>query len=350
MAILFYTFWGILLIFICISFLSYNSIPKASINNTSYIVGIFIIIVAAFWIATTPFDDLSATDKRGYYEMFKEGKKEFRDIGLVFLIKIVRFFTLNHFIFFFVSALLYISFYYAFLRKSFKSNACIVLIASFLYVNYFLYGANTLRSGIAISFCMYAIAKNQKKFTSILFFIFAILMHKSVILITVMYLIAKKNNGHKIFLLFWCCMLALQLAGIFELGIIKFLLLNFNDDNNYSQYLGENTKGYNVGLRLDFIFYSAIPLIISYYYIKIKRYRDNYYSIILNTYIGINAIWMMFVRMPYTDRIAYLSWVLFPFIVLYPLLSTHTIKTIYKIHLTISMLLLGGFINFALTI
>ena len=39
----------------------------------------------------------------------------------------------------------------------------------------------------------------------------------------------------------------------------------------------------------------------------------------LSLYILVNAFWLLVIRIPYTDRFAYLSWFLIPFILIYPL-------------------------------
>lgn len=345
MALAFYTFWGIILISICVLFSSYHNIPKAKYNLESQIISFWIIILASLWMALTPIDDPSATDKEGYYNMFRFGQKDYRDIGLVYLIQVIRYVTLESFVFFFIAALLYVGLYFGFLTRYFKGNSWIVLIASFLFINYFLYGVNTIRGGIALSFCLYGIARGRKLWVRIACLIFSILMHKSTILIILIYLATIKVKNFKPFLCFWFVMLILQLSGVFELGIFKSILINFDDTSYYTQYLGDNTRGYKVGLRWDFIIYSAIPIIVAFFYKIKKKFSDQNYAQILNIYLGVNAVWMMFVRMPSTDRIAYLSWIFFPFLILYPLLSDHRIKIKNFTYFTIIMLLLGGFIN-----
>ena len=56
-------------------------------------------------------------------------------------------------------------------------------------------------------------------------------------------------------------------------------------------------------------------------YSLIQNYKDEYYIHIYNTYLFCNACWLIFSKMPSNDRIAYLSWVFIPFILLYPILN-----------------------------
>lgn len=345
MAFYFYTFWGIILILLCCVIAIKNRVPIARNNVKQYIYVTPVILIAICWMSFTPMDDPAATDKEAYFRMFEANRQSFRDIGLVLMIKLVRIFTAESFYFFFISAFLYVYFYYKFLQKSFLSNSVIVLIASFVCINYFLYGVNTIRSGIALSLCLFAMAKNRTTFQIIIALLFALLIHKSVLIIMGIYMLAYRIKSTKIYLYFWTLLLTMQVCGIFELGVIKNILMHFDESNNYTRYLGASTMGYRVGMRWDFIIYSIIPIVIGWFYLVKLHVRDDYYIRILNTYIGVNAIWMMFVRMPFTDRIAYLSWVMIPFVLLYPLLSKDYVKTKFSALFTIGMLLLGGSIN-----
>lgn len=298
----------------------------------------------------TPVDDPSATDKEAYLNMFTKNQDSFRDIGIIFLIRIIRSITDEPFIFFFVSLSIYVIFYYKFLKSSLGNNALIVLISSFVYLNYFQYGTNTLRAGMALSLCLFGLAKGYGNSHKIFLFICAVLTHKSVILIILAYFLALRLKSLRPMFIFWCVMVTLQISGVFELSILKLIIMDFDDSNNYTRYLGDGTLGYKVGLRLDFIAYSAIPLIAVWFYVHKKLFKDRYYIIIVNTYLFVNAVWMMFVRMPFTDRIAYLSWVLIPFITLYPLICHKRIATRYNVILTVAMCLYGGLTNLAIYI
>ena len=350
MSVIFNSFWGIILILISLSMLLHKKIPYLKASDSIKIIILIVILITVIFMAITPVDDPSATDKKAYLSMFTKGQKSFRDVGIIFLISTIRLITVEPFVFFFISLSIYVVFYYKFLKRSLGYNALIVLISSFVYLNYFEYGTNTLRAGMALSLCLFGIAKEYKIYHKIFFFICAVLVHKSVALIILGYIISYKSKSLRPLVIFWCTMVILQLSGIFELSILKLMIMGFDDSNNYTRYLGKSSLGYNVGLRLDFITYSAIPLIAVWFYVHKKHFKDNYYLTIVKTYLFVNAIWMMFVRMPFTDRIAYLSWVLIPFIILYPLLCYNHIKTKYSVILTVAMCLYGGLTNLAIYI
>lgn len=102
----------------------------------------------------------------------------------------------------------------------------------------------------------------------------------------------------------------------------------------YTNNIGGSS--YKTGFRMDFIIYSVIPILIAYYYTKKAQAISSLYHQIYRTYILANAFWLLVIRMTYTDRMAYLSWFLIPYIVLYPIISNyenikHSQKIAFKI-------------------
>ena len=116
-------------------------------------------------------------------------------------------------------------------------------------------------------------------------------------------------------------MLVALLVGIFDSFAQYMELFSSMEDERFNRYLSGNDRDYKVGLRLDFITYSLFPIIVGGYYIYKRNYKDEYYIHIYNTYLFCNACWLIFSKMPSNDRIAYLSWVFIPFILLYPILN-----------------------------
>ncbi len=73
------------------------------------------------------------------------------------------------------------------------------------------------------------------------------------------------------------------------------------------------------GFRWDFLIYSAMPILFGWYVTIKKGIKDRTYQILLNTYILANAVWVVFIYAAYNNRFAALSWSLYPFVLLYPL-------------------------------
>lgn len=73
--------------------------------------------------------------------------------------------------------------------------------------------------------------------------------------------------------------------------------------------------------RLDFAVYSALPVVAGVLYRYLWGYRSKVYTTLLNTYIIANMGWLLLNTVPYTDRIAHLSWTLIPVVLFMPLLQ-----------------------------
>ena len=92
-----------------------------------------------------------------------------------------------------------------------------------------------------------------------------------------------------------------------------------NIDNRADAF--ENDDVYNTGFRIDFLLYSLVPALFARYNINKMSERDSIYTQVYRAYILVNAVWVLLIRMPYTDRVAYLSWFMIPFLLLYPILN-----------------------------
>lgn len=91
------------------------------------------------------------------------------------------------------------------------------------------------------------------------------------------------------------------------------------------------------------------PMIILYIYKKRGIILPTFYNQVYHTYILTNAAWLLVIRMAYTNRIAYLSWMIIPYIVLYPVLQDTVSKKTSKSVLYIIMFIFMG-LNVALSI
>lgn len=89
----------------------------------------------------------------------------------------------------------------------------------------------------------------------------------------------------------------------------------------YSGTIGSQFSSYKTGFRWDFLIYSIVPVIIYILLVKKCQIEDEVLSKIFNLYLFTNAVWLLAIRIAFTDRIAYLSWFLIPFITLYPIIK-----------------------------
>lgn len=120
---------------------------------------------------------------------------------------------------------------------------------------------------------------------------------------------------------------------IWGLSIVASLILGnsltsfieqFSTDERLQSYtnLEQGGVGYefsSYGFRWDFLAYSAMPIVLGYYTILKKRITDNWYSVLFSTYCLANAFWVIFIRVAFSNRFAYLSWFMYSIVVAYPL-------------------------------
>ena len=99
----------------------------------------------------------------------------------------------------------------------------------------------------------------------------------------------------------------------------------FFDDSRAMEYLeagmdNETMSGFaHVGFRWDFLLYSAMPILMGCYVTIKKGIKDKVYQVLLNTYILANSVWIIFIYAAYNNRFAAISWALYSYVLLYPL-------------------------------
>lgn len=232
-------------------------------------------------------------------------------------------------IYFLITALLYTAGYYIFARHYINKNYIwYFLLMTFGCIGFWGGGTNILRAGLATSVIMVALTVHDRKLLSVILIIIALELHKSMGIIVMAFLLSKYCHKPKLFIAIWICSLVIS-----ALNLTSDIHNYINDllgtvDERVGEYLtNDNDSIYkNAGFRTDFIIYSLIPIIIGSRYIFKYKFRDTFYNTIYCTYLLVNSLWVIIIRIPYGDRFALLSWTFIPFIVLYPLLSRRLFK------------------------
>jgi len=340
-------FIGVILIFTsCILFVS-----RKVVKVPQEIVFI-VVIVTILLLGLAPAIGEVGNDREGYAMMLSNLslylQYGFRDSGFITYLKICKAITNNPIGMFLISASLYVSCYQYFTYKCAPQRNFYILLACFASLGFANYHYNILREGLAIAIVLIAISKNQKLYISAICFILAITVHISVILLIVCYLATIRVKSTKLLYICWFLILFNLLIGTFNSFDQWMSYVNMVDnEERLSSYLMNQDSEYKVGLRLDFIAYSFIPIIAGYVYIYRNDFQDAFYHHIYNTYILCNACWLIVSRIPFNDRFAYLSWFLMPIILIYPLVSSNQKIQNRKLYLIMSLFLISG-INFSL--
>jgi hypothetical protein len=290
----------------------------------SYPLGLLfgVILVARFAI----FPNDYGTDKLNYQVNFENlsilDLYKVRDFGFALYSFIIKQIIDDSAIYFTITAIIYVSGYFVFANRFIaRSYVPFLLITCFCSLGFPAYAVNTIRGGLALSLLLVAISYNKKQVLFIALSVFAISCHKSVLLPLIGFIMAGFYKKPKPYEYFWLLCLFVSFLNI---GFISNPVLGLleNSDDRFIDYFNDYAlERYNAGFRLDFVIYSAIPILVGRYYIYKLKIEDAFYLRIFNTYLFANGIWLLVIRMAFTDRLAYLSWFLLPFILVYPILK-----------------------------
>ena len=205
------------------------------------------------------------------------------------------------------------------LRKLFPTNALYAFVCFLGAFSTFSYGTNGLKAGMAASLFIIAIAYYSKPLVCILFLSLSLGFHHSMMLPIVAVVIAFFYRNSKIYLLIWA--IALIIA-VLHITYFQQLFGGMTDEDSASYLLETNDNwGGKTGFRWDFVIYSMLPIATGFYWVVRNNIKDAGFSILYNTYVLTNAVWMLCMYANFTNRIAYLSWFLYPIVLIYPLLK-----------------------------
>ena len=208
-------------------------------------------------------------------------------------------------------------------RKLDYKHGAILMLFCIGAFEFYTYSVNGIRNGVACSFVIMAVAclcKNEKIY-AILFSIIAIGCHKSTALPVATMFFSYFIMKPKYMFLTWFGAILLSL---FIGGYIENLLSLFNFDERLANNLQRNeADGVIIEryFRWDFLLYSSMPILLGYYAIFKRKLYNSTYLILLGTYIYANSFWVLIIRAMFSNRIAYLSWFIYPIVLAYPLLN-----------------------------
>lgn len=191
------------------------------------------------------------------------------------------------------------------------------LLAFLMYLgafSTFSYGTNGIKAGVAASLFLLGISFKEKKLFAFFFIFLSLGMHHSMIVPIVAYIISNYYRNPNLYLYGWFFCLLLATAHV---TFFMSLFSGFTDDTNIS-YLSAKETNRVSGFRPDFYLYSFIPIYIGYYSINKIKFKSVFYIFIWQIYTLTNCVFLLCTYGNYINRIAYLSWLLYPIILLYP--------------------------------
>lgn len=216
-----------------------------------------------------------------------------------------------------------------------RKNLWLSLLFFYISFSTYSYAVNGIRNGLACSFELVAIALisirgRSQLALSLIFMFLALGIHRTTMLpsaAAIASVFVIKDT--KVALRFWIASIFISLAA----GPVVeqfFSLLGFDD--RMGSYSGgsqdEQTMSQfaHTGFRFDFLFYSMWGAVMIWYVTKYRHFTDKTYTVIANTYLLCNAFWIMVIRASFSNRFAYLSWFMYPLVIVYPLLRMNIWK------------------------
>ncbi len=239
--------------------------------------------------------------------------------------------------FFLFIAAIYFGAAYLGIRKLFPNHrltAYLVFLAAF---STFSYGVNGIKAGAAASLFILAMGYREKLAVCIPLVLLSWGFHHSMVMVVAGFVLTLFVKNPKFYFVGWvfCFLMAAAHVTAFQ-----HFFAGFTTEHGANYLLAEGgddgTKG---GFRIDFILYSAMPVLVGYYAVFKKKMRlSRLYKDLLNLYLCLNGIWMLCMYAQFTNRIAYLSWFLYPIVLIYPFLQEQWGKSRYK---TFGLVMLG---------
>ena len=218
-----------------------------------------------------------------------------------------------------VVAISYFALMYIACKKLFKRDVLLAFVVYLGAFSTFSYGTNGMKAGLAASLFLVAIAYRDKLWISIPVAFLSYGFHHSMIMVIAAYLIVLFYKNPKYYFGGW--ILCLIIAAL-HITFFQTLFAGFTDEHGAGYLMATESGGYHItGFRLDFILYSAVPVYLGYQMLNKYKYQSATYSFLLRLYIIANAMWMLCMYAGYSNRIAYLSWFMYPFVLLYPFVS-----------------------------
>lgn len=223
--------------------------------------------------------------------------------------------------FFILIAAIYFLCIYLASRKLFPENSNIAFFSYLVGFSTYAYGTNGIKAGAAAAIFLVALAYKENKKLFFLLVLVSMGFHHSMFVVGIACVMSCFIKKTKLFFFGW--LFALVIAAL-HINYFQDLFSSFGGDSAADYLKGQGEVVYMTGFRVDFILYSFAPVLIGYHVCFRQRIRNDKYEFLLRMYLTTNAVWMLCMYASFTNRIAYLSWLMYPFVLIYPYFAIRT--------------------------
>ena len=228
--------------------------------------------------------------------------------------------------FFITCAIVYVGALWLALRRIFDEYNFVPLLVVMSMFTFWQYGVNGVRNGMGASMFILAMTytNNIPMMLGIAFV--GAGFHNSVYIMFAAATLAWILNNSRLYMLIWgtCIVLSFTIGSMIQSWMAGFAG-SIDEGNKLTSYLTYSTGNMlsegiivSTSFRWDFVAYSGLGVAIGAYFILRRRFEDEYYRWIFNTYLLCNSFWILIIRAPYSNRFAQISWFILPIVLIYP--------------------------------
>lgn len=306
-------------------------------STTGLFRGFGVLALVSLFIGLRPVDRVfvDMIDYYGRYQFYFGEPYEFNpEAENLIWDQILPFFAANRIpapVYFLMVASLYFGLVFYACRRLFPRDGYVAFLVFLGAFSTFSYGTNGIKAGLAASLFTLAISYRDNLKICIPLVLLTYAFHHSMVIPIVAFFATLINNNPKYYFVIWIISMAIAFAHI---TFFQELFAEFADDRGADYLVGEGA--FRGGFRIDFILYSSMPILMGWYSRTKMGCNSRMYLTLLNTYTLANAVWMLCMYASFSNRIAYLSWFLYPVVLIYPVLNDNWVGNRYKFFAKIS--------------
>lgn len=222
--------------------------------------------------------------------------------------------------FFLIIAIIYFGAMYCGLKRLFPDNTKLAFLTYLAGFSTFSYSVNGIKAGAAASIFILALSFWDKKVICSILMLISLGFHHSMTMPIGAAVISFFIKNTKFYYAIWgfCLLMAILHITYFQ-GVFAGMT---NDSGVGYLTATEETTTARIAFRPDFVLYSCVPVIMGYYFeIKGAYHLTRKTQFLIHFYILTNAIWLLCMYASFNNRIAYLSWFVYPIVIIAPFLD-----------------------------
>lgn len=219
-------------------------------------------------------------------------------------------------LFFLLCATVYFGAAYIGIKRLFPTHCFPAYLTFLAAFSTFSYATNGIKAGMAASVFIMALSYARQWKICLGLMLLAYGCHHSMRVPIAAYILTLIIKSPKLYFYGWLICLLMVASHI---TVFQTLLAKVGGGGYLEGRIIYDNPHDRGGFRADFIAYSIMPIWVGYIAIFKKKISSYIYNVILCVYLTTNAFWLLCMYALFTNRIAYLSWFLYPIVLIYPL-------------------------------